>query len=307
MATGTAPDAISGQKPGGPVGAALLLLGGIASFQVGGSLAKLVFVQFGPLGTVSLRLWLGAILLGALVRPWRAAPDRGTLLLVARYGASIAVMNMLFYLALARLPLGIAVAVEFLGPLILTFAESRRPVDLLLAALVLAGLGLLLQPGAALHDGGIDLLGVVFALLAGAAWAVYILVGARVSRRMDAPRATAIGLAVGALLATPVFVPTLPHVAAHPAAAALAGVVAVLSSALPYTLEMLAMKHLNARQYGILASLDPVMAALIGLVLLDERLAPSQWIGILCIVAASIGGVMVPRAARPAAATAGEP
>ncbi|NVN13661.1 EamA family transporter, partial [Nguyenibacter vanlangensis] len=106
---------------------------------------------------------------------------------------------------------------------------------------------------------------------------------------------------------TPVFVPTLPHVAAHPAAAALAGVVAVLSSALPYTLEMLAMKHLNARQYGILASLDPVMAALIGLALLGERLAPSQWIGILCIVAASIGGVMVPRAARPTAATAGEP
>ncbi|WP_246396316.1 EamA family transporter [Gluconacetobacter tumulisoli] len=285
----------SAEGPAGRLGGVLLVLGGILSFQVGGSMAKTLFPLFGPLGTVSLRLWIAALALCLLARPWRASPDRGTLLVIVRYGVSICLMNMMFYLALDRLPLGIAVAIEFLGPLTLTFLGPRRPVDMMLIAMVLVGLLLLLQPGATLHGQGIDPLGFLYGLLGAAAWGVYILAGAQISRRIDATQGAAIGLAVGALTVTPVFAWTLPRAATHPHATLVACGVALLSSALPYTLEMLALKRLHAREFGILTSMDPAVAALAGLVLLGEYLSPAQWAGIMCIVVSSIGGVMLRR------------
>ncbi|MBB2157101.1 EamA family transporter [Gluconacetobacter diazotrophicus] len=290
-----------GQSDGGPVGGALLMLCGIASFQMGASIAKDLFPLFGPLGMVGLRLWIAAIVLCALARPWRMVPDRATLWLIVQYGTVVCLMNMTFYLSLARLPLGIAVAIEFLGPLALALLGSRRPVDLLLVALAAAGLDLLLQPGAVLRGRGLDPLGVGFGLLAAASWAAYIVIGARVSRRIDATRATAIGLGVGALLLTPLAAATLPRIVSHPHAGLLAGLVAILSSAVPYTLEMLAMKRLHPRQYGILSSLDPAMAVVIGLVLLGEHPDPSQWTGILCIVLSSIIGIVIRQSGGQAA------
>ncbi|GBQ83770.1 transporter EamA [Gluconacetobacter johannae DSM 13595] len=288
--------------PGGRLVGVLLVLGGIMSFQVGGSMAKTLFPLFGPLGTVSLRLWVAAIVLCLISRPWRAAPDRGTLLIVVGYGLSIGLMNMMFYLALDRLPLGIAVAVEFLGPLTLTFLGSRRPRDMVLIAVVVLGLVLLLQPGSMLDRHGIDPVGVLYGMLGAVAWGTYILAGARISHRIDAAHGAAIGLAAGALAVTPVFVLTLPRAAAHPHAALVACGVALLSSALPYTLEMLALKRLQAREFGILTSLDPAVAALAGLVLLGEYLSPAQWAGILCIVTASVGGVLLRRPETSSAA-----
>lgn len=284
-----------------PLAGTLLVVGGMLSFQVGGSFAKLLFPVFGPLGTVSLRLWIAAIVLGILVRPWRAAPNRATLKLILWYGASIGVMNMAFYLSLERLPLGVAVAVEFLGPLTLALSGARRAPELLLFPVIVGGLYLLLQPGAALAGRPLDLLGFAYGLMAAAAWAAYIVAGGRVSRRIDAARATALGQAVGAVLVTPLMAATLPVAARHPHAALVACGVAILSSALPYTLEMLAMKRLHPRQFGILTSLDPAVAAIIGLALLGERLAPAQWAGILCIVLSSIIGVLLPRPGRETA------
>ncbi|GBQ22412.1 transporter EamA [Gluconacetobacter sacchari DSM 12717] len=293
--TGPAPGPAGEGQAHDPLGGILLVVGGMVSFQVGGSFAKLLFPVFGPLGTVGLRLWIAAIVLGILTRPWRAAPDRATLKMILWYGAAIGVMNMSFYLSLARLPLGVTVAVEFLGPLTLSLSGARRAREWLLFPMILGGLYLLLQPGAALAGRPLDLLGVAYGLMAAAGWAAYIVAGGRVSRRIDAARATALGQAVGAVLVTPMMMATLPAAASHPHAALLACFVAVLSSALPYTLEMLAMKRLHPRQFGILTSLDPAVAAIIGLVLLGEHLAPAQWAGILCIVLSSIGGVMIQR------------
>ncbi|GAA4497709.1 EamA family transporter [Gluconacetobacter tumulicola] len=293
--TTAAHSAAGDEQTQGPLAGILLVVGGMVSFQVGGSFAKLLFPVFGPLGTVSLRLWIAAIVLGILTRPWRAAPNRATLKLVLWYGASIGVMNMAFYLSLERLPLGVAVAVEFLGPLILSLSGARRARELLLFPVIVGGLYLLLQPGAALAGHPLDLLGVAYGLMAAAAWAAYIVTGGRVSRRIDAARATALGQAVGAVLVTPLIAATLPVAARHPHAALLACFVAILSSALPYTLEMLAMKRLHPRQFGILTSLDPAVAAIIGLALLGEHLAPAQWAGILCIVLSSITGVLLQR------------
>ncbi|MBB2206412.1 EamA family transporter [Gluconacetobacter takamatsuzukensis] len=294
MSTAAHPTAADEQQHD-PLAGMLLVVGGMVSFQVGGSFAKLLFPVFGPLGTVSLRLWIAAIVLGLLVRPWRAAPDRATLRLVLWYGASIGVMNLAFYLSLDRLPLGVAVVVEFLGPLTLSLSGARRARELLLFPVIVGGLYLLLRPGAALAGRPLDLLGVAYGLMAAAAWAAYIVAGGRVSRRIDAARATALGQAVGAVLVTPLMAATLPVAAAHPHAALLACFVAILSSALPYTLEMLAMKRLHPRQFGILTSLDPAVAAIIGLLLLGEHLAPAQWAGILCIVLSSIAGVLLQR------------
>jgi inner membrane transporter RhtA len=279
--------------PNGQVGGALLILAGIMSFQMGASIAKALFPLFGPLGTVGLRLWIAALVLCILVRPWRAVPDRATLLLVARYGTAICAMNMMFYLSLARLPLGVAVAIEFLGPLAVSLLGPRRPADLLLVVLVAAGLYLLVQPAAVLRGRGLDPLGVVYSLLAAGGWAAYIVIGGRVSRRIDAMRATAIGMTAGAVLITPLAAASLPRIVAHPRAGLLACMVAILSSALPYTLEMLAMKRLPARQFSILASLDPAVAAVVGLLLLGEHLGASQWAGILCIVLSSIACILI--------------
>nr|WP_321985562.1 EamA family transporter [uncultured Lichenicoccus sp.] len=267
-----------------------MLVGGIASFQLGASIAKSLFPVFGATGMVGLRIGLSCLLLLGLWRPWRRHLSRDALVAIVPYGLSLGIMNLLFYLSLARLPLGAAVAVEFTGPLALAFLGSRRLLDLLWAALVVAGLALLLDPMAALH--GVDPVGVMFAFGAGLFWALYIVFGQRVSRAATGPHVTALGLTVAAIAIVPFCLPAMAPALHDPRHLSEAAAVAVLSSALPYSLEMAAMRHVSTRSFGILMSLDPALAALFGLLFLGEHLAPLRWLAILCIVAASAGSAL---------------
>ncbi len=285
------------------------VIGGMVSFQCGASLAKSLFPVFGALGTVGLRVGFAAVVLCAVWRPWRAPLGRQAALAVVLYGAALAAMNTCFYQAIARLPLGVTVAIEFVGPLGVALAGSRRWRDLGWVALVMAGLALLLGPG--VGPGGLDPVGLGFAALAALGWAAYIVCGMRLGRAMPAGRATALGMLTAACLVVPAGVGAMgpllrpPPLHALSLAAAAFGV-AMLSSALPYTLELTAMRRMSARGFGILMSLDPAVAALLGVVVLGERLAPGRWGGILCIVAASAGSVVFGEPAALAAASVAE-
>ena len=266
------------------------MLGSVVSYQLGASIAKSLFPAFGATGTVGLRILLSTILLWIVWRPWRQWPGREALRAIVPYGLALGVMNLLFYLALARITLGAAVAIEFTGPLTLAFIGSRRPLDLLWAALVVGGLVLLLDPATALHR--VDPVGVMLALGAGVCWALYIVFGRRVSQLGAGGHATALGMAIATLAVVPICAPAMLPAASDPHRLFAGLLVAVLSSALPYSLEMMAMRRLSLRSFGILMSLDPVAAALSGLLLLGEHLSLLSWTAILCIVLASIGSVV---------------
>ena len=260
----------------------------VASFSVqgGAAIAKGIFPLIGVAGTAAIRILLSAIILLVVFRPpvgrltadqWRA---------VVPYGISIGVMNLLFYQALARIPLGLAVALEFVGPLALAIFGSRRPLDVVWVVLAMAGI-VLIAPFKA--DGAVDPVGVVYALLTGACWAAYIVLGGRVSQRLDAGAGVAIGMAVAALVASPFAVAEGGIRSFGPALLVPCIALAVLSSALPFTLEMKALRLLPGRIFSVLMSLEPVVAALCGLVLLGERLTRTQWIAVTAIVIASAG------------------
>ena len=282
----------------GRLAGAPALIGAIASFQVGAAIAKSLFPAFGPFGTVGLRIGLSMLLLCALWRPWRRglAYDRRALAGVVPYGLSLGLMNVCFYLALARLPLGAAVAIEFTGPLALSFAGSRRALDLLWTALAAAGLALLLAPRQPLRD--LDPLGVGYGFLAGAFWAAYVVFGQRVGARMQSGPAVASGMVVASLFIVPFCLPAMAPALARPALLLPALLVALLSGALPYALEMTALRRMSARAYGVMSSLDPALAALSGLLLLGEQLSGARWLAIGCIVLASAGSTMAGEA-RP--------
>jgi inner membrane transporter RhtA len=263
----------------------------MVSFQTGAALAKSLFPVAGAIGTVGLRVGIAAVLMCAMWRPWRTALGRDAVIAVCLYGVSIAAMNTCFYQAIARLPLGITVAIEFVGPLAVALAGSRRALDVLWVGLVLAGLAALLHAHPA-SPRGLDPVGIAFAVAAAAAWAAYILFGVRLARLLPAGRATALGMTVAALLVVPPGLPHMGQVLAAPPLLAIAASIAVLSSALPYTLELVAMRRMSARAFGILMSIEPALAALSGLVLLGEHLALDRWIGIACIMAASAGSVV---------------
>src|SRR3954451_4031011 len=248
------------------------ILGAIVSVQAGAALAKGLFPALGPIGTVGLRVVLSAIMLLAAFRPsvrgMTAAQWRG----VIPYGLVLGTMNILFYLSLSRIPLGVAVTVEFVGPMAVAVFGSRRAVDIAWGVLAAAGIALI----APWSDRGTDAFGVALALAAGGCWAAYILLGGRVSRIMPGGASVAIG-------------------------------VALLSSAVPYTLEMIALKGLPARTFGILMSLEPAVAALLGVVFLHELLSFRQWLAVALIIAASTGSTMTSRRPAPVvAAEAGE-
>jgi inner membrane transporter RhtA len=274
-----------------------LLLASMVSIQFGASVAKGLFPAIGPEGTTALRCSLGAAMLLALWRPWRALPPRRGLVAVALYGASLGLMNLLFYLSIARIPLGVAVALEFTGPLGVALAGSRRARDLVWVALAAVGVALILPLGRA--AGRLDPAGVALALAAGACWALYIVLGKRAGEAVRGGAATALGMLVAALVVTPVGVlragPRLLQAGLWPRAL----LVGLFSSALPYSLEMHALRRLPPRTFGILMSLEPALAALAGLVVLRERLSATQLAAIVCVIAASAGsaataGSMVP-------------
>jgi inner membrane transporter RhtA len=274
--------------------AIVFLIISMLSIQIGVSIAKQLFAWVGPAGTAALRTSLAAALLVLLWKPWRHGLSSRALRAIVPYGLSLGCMNLLFYLAVARIPLGIAVTLEFMGPLAVSLLGSRRMLDFLWALLAVAGIGLILplqQTGRA-----IDLGGVAFALGAGTCWALYIVFGQRASSAGHGGQATALGMSVAALVVFPWGVGSVVGHGGEPRLWLLALAIAVFSSALPYSLEMVALKQLPAKTFGILMSLEPVVAAMVGLSVLHERLSLTQWLAIACIIIASAGSAAGVRA-----------
>jgi inner membrane transporter RhtA len=278
-----------GRGLGGVPPTALVLLG-IVSVQLGSALAKQLFSEVGSFGTVALRLFFAAAILMLLWRP-SLRMSRQAWTVVVAYGLTLGLMNLCFYLALDRLPLGIAVTVEFLGPLTVALIGSRRWLDALWAALAAAGVVLLMGGG-----GEVDLIGLLFALAAGACWGLYIVVSAALGRHTTEGNGLALGMIVAALVAVPIGVVDSGAALVQPWVLVAGLGLALLSSVVPYSLDLEALRKMPPRVFGILMSLEPAMAALIGLVVLQELLHWSQWIAVLCVVIASVGAT---RGSRP--------
>jgi inner membrane transporter RhtA len=262
---------------------------GMIATVAGASLAKDLFPVLGGLGAAAVRILLSAILLAAAFRPWNAKIDRHNIRAVCIYGALLAGMNITFYLAIARIPLGITIAIEFVGPLGLAILGSRRPADFLWVGLAIAGL-LLLTPWVP-GEHALDPLGLLFAALAGVCWGTYIVFGQRASHEHGTV-ASAIGMAVAALLTFPIVVLKADILVQHPMVLPLALAVALLSSAIPYALEMISLRHIPAATYGIMMSAQPAIAAMTGYLLLNEKLTVTQMGAILAITVASAGATL---------------
>lgn len=269
----------------------------IVSVQGGAALAKGLFSALGAAGTAGVRITLSALVLLALFRPPLARLSRAQWRAVIPYGLVLGAMNLTFYLALERIPLGLAVTLEFLGPLGVAVFGSRRALDFLWALLAAGGIALLAPWGGAQQPGSLDPVGVLLALFAGGCWAAYILLGGRTSRLFTDGQGVAVGMLFATLAALPfglaggVLARLTPWLL-------LAGLgVALLSSALPYVLEMTALRALPSRTFGILMSLEPAVAALAGLLLLREQLTALQWLALLGVSAASAGATLTSRKA----------
>lgn len=272
------------------VPAPLLVLAAIASVQIGAAIAKDLFATAGPSGTVLLRLGFAALVLALVARPSPRLPDRRAGLTVLAFGLVLAAMNLSFYEAIARIPLGVAVTVEFLGPLGVAVAGSRRWLDGLWV--VLAGAGVAMLAGA---GGAVSVSGVAFALAAGAGWAAYILTSQRVGRAFPGASGLALALAVATMALLPFGVVGGGLTLLHPRVLAIGFAVAVLSSAVPYSLELTALRRLPASVFGVLMSLEPAMAALAGFVVLGESLRVRQLAAIGCVSVASAGATLARR------------
>lgn len=264
----------------------LLLMIAMASIQSGASLAKGLFPVVGAQGTTTLRLVFASLIMLAILRPWRARLTARSLRSLVIYGIALGAMNFLFYMSLRTVPLGIAVALEFTGPLAVALASSRKAIDFVWILLAATGLVLLIPVGAS--DAPLDLTGAAYALGAGVCWAAYILFGQKAGADHGVQTA-ALGVLIAAIFIAPIGLvhagPALFDLTLIPAAIG----VAVLSTALPYSLEMIALTRMPARTFGMLASLEPVFAALSGLVFLQEVLSLTQWLAITAIIVASIG------------------
>jgi inner membrane transporter RhtA len=278
-----------------------LLLIAMASIQSGASLAKSMFPIIGAQGTTTLRLIFASVIMMLILRPWRAKFTAKSLRTVIVYGMALGGMNFLFYMSLQTVPLGIAVALEFTGPLAVAIYASRRAIDFLWIALATVGLLLLIPMGET--TAGIDLLGAGYALGAGVCWALYILFGQKAGAD-NGVQTAALGVMIAALFVAPIGI-------VHAGAALLtlslipvAIAVAILSTAVPYTLEMVALTRIPTRTFGTLMSIEPAIGALSGLLFLQEYLSLSQWMAIMCIILASIGATMTMGSAAKPAVTA---
>jgi inner membrane transporter RhtA len=270
----------------------------MAMFQGAASIARTLFGFVGPQGAAALRVAFGAALLAAALRPWRAAPKRAAWRSLIVYGVALGAMNTLFYFAIATVPLGVAVALEFSGPLAVATLSSRRPVDFLWIALAVGGLLLILRP-----DPGVAALapaGIACALGAGVCWALYIVFGQKAGAEHGI-QTTALGMMIAAVIVIPIG-------AAHAGAGLLAphvlllgAAVGLLGTAVPYALEMFALTRLPARTFGTLMSLEPAVGALAGLILMHQTLGWTQWLAIAAVVAASVGAAATIGAKTPVA------
>jgi inner membrane transporter RhtA len=278
-----------------PVPPTGLVLVGIGTTQLGAALAKSLFDQVGAAGTVLLRVLFAALILLVLWRPGLLRWSRSNLALAAGFGIALAGMNFSFYAAIDRIPLGIAVTLEFSGPLAVALLGSRRALDLLWAVLAGAGIVLLADPGGGTNDAT----GVALALVAGACWAAYILLSQRAGRAFPGGTGLAIAMAFGAVLLLPVGVASSGADLLAPGVLAVGASVAILSSALPYSLELEALRRLPAHVFGVLMSLEPAVAALVGFAVLGEVLGAREVAAILLVVVASAGASRAATTAAP--------
>jgi inner membrane transporter RhtA len=265
--------------------APVLVLGAVASVQSGAAIATRLFPDAGPLGTLLLRLGLSAVLVLAIARPRLTGRDRRDVLLVVAYGVALAAMNGTFYEAIDRIPLGIAVTVEFVGPLAVAVAGSRRRLDVVWV--VLAAIGVVLLTSGGGRD--VDLVGVAWAAVAGVFWGAYILLAQRVGRAFPGASGLALGLGVATVVVLPFGIASGGARLLHPSVLGRGAGVALLSSAVPYSLELFALRRMRASVFGVLMSLEPAMAAVSGLVFLGQHLHAREWVAVGCVMAASIG------------------
>lgn len=267
----------------------LALAGAMMAFATGSSAAKQLFPIVGAAGTTVYRVGFAALLLMAMWRPWRRRWTRADMLLLGRYGIVLGVMNLSFYLALRTIPLGLAIAIELLGPLGVALFNARRLVHFLWIALALAGLALLLPIGQV--GGGLDPVGIGFALCAALCWGLYIIFGKQVAH-FHPGEAVAVGMAFATLAVAPIGIASVGAGLLNAHAVMLGLIVAVLSSALPYSLEMISLRHIPERTYGVVLSVDPAIGAIVGYFLLGEVLTLRQLVALSCVVAAAIGAVL---------------
>ncbi len=276
------------RPPSVPLSVALITLGMVFT-QTGASFAKGLFPLVGAAGATTLRLTLAALVLLAIFQPWRQKLDRRQWRSVFLYGATMGAMNLFFYAALASIPLGVAVALEFTGPLAVALAGSRKPLDFFWIAVAVAGFAALLPLGET--TGNISIAGVLLALAAGGCWAGYIIFGQRAGTG-GGPHITALGVSIAAIIALPFGIATAGPALLAPSILPIALAVALLSSATPYALDMVALPHIPSRLFGILMSGQPALAALMGLLVLHERLELQQIAGIAAIILASLGATI---------------
>ncbi|WP_407732388.1 threonine/homoserine exporter RhtA [Pseudocitrobacter faecalis] len=270
----------------------LVLIVSMLSIQSGASLAKSLFPLIGAPGVTALRLALGTLILVVIFKPWRLRFAKEQRLPLLLYGLSLGAMNYMFYLSIQRIPLGIAVALEFTGPLAVALFASRRAVDFIWVILAVLGLWFLLPLGQDVAH--VDLTGALLALGAGAGWAIYILSGQRAGAE-HGPATVAMGSLIAAVIFVPLGVLQSVDVSWHWSILPIGLAIAVLSTALPYSLEMLALTRLPTRTFGTLMSLEPGLAAISGMIFLGETLTGTQTLALAAIIAASMGSTLTMR------------
>jgi inner membrane transporter RhtA len=270
-----------------------LVLGAIASVQFGSAIATTLFARIGPAGAVALRLVAASVVLMMIWRPSLRGRTKRDLLLAAVFGGVLAGMNLAFYEAIQRIPLGIAVTIEFVGPLAVAIVGSRRRLDLLWVALAAAGIVGLMKG----DSHGLDTLGVVLALTAGCLWGAYILINARVGRTFAGGTGLAIAMCVASVVALPFGIAQGGAQLVQPHILLVGAAVGMLSSAIPYTFEMEALRRIATSVFGVLMSLEPAMAALAGFLVIGQSLSVRELIGIALVVVASVGASTAARRA----------
>ncbi|CAN7371701.1 EamA family transporter [Acidovorax sp. LjRoot117] len=276
----------------------LAVLGSVTALGFGTSWAKqILFPAVGAQGTTAVRVGLSAVLMLLLWRPWRWRLSRADAVAIACYGAALGAMNLMFYMSLRTLPFGLAVAIEFSGPLAVAIWSSRRAVDFVWVALAMAGLGMLLPLG--LNGSALDPMGVFYALAAAVFWALYIVFGKRAGH-LHAGHTVSLGLLVAALVVVPVGVVHAGAALLTPTVLLVGLAVAAISSAIPISLEMMALKRLPKEAFGIMISMEPAVAAVLAMGLLGEHLSFNQWLAIGLIVSASMGTAMTAGRSKPA-------
>jgi inner membrane transporter RhtA len=271
--------------------AIIAVLISIGSVQLGATLSKHLFPLIGSEGTTALRQLFATLSLLIVFQPWRGGPERKHWPVLTLYGAILGVMNLVFYASIARIPLGIAVALEFSGPLAVAILGSRKWSDFIWVACAVAGLLILLPWGEG--STGLDPLGVVYALIAGVLWGLYIIVGQKVGDRVHGGKAVALGMAFSTVFTLPIGMVSAGLAMWSPSILLYGLGIGILASAIPYSLEMVALKAMPAKTFGLMMSLEPAVAALLGLVILHELLTPLQWLAVALVIVASAGSSLM--------------